>query len=77
MPRAKSVYQAADNTTFDKRKDAVIHDTGIELRKAFHDAGFPDQTGSIKAMCLCMAKNYTKFRPVLDRIRRANQLSDQ
>lgn len=71
--RTESVFKATDNSHHSSRKDAQLHECGLEIRRVLIDQGFPDNDGKVKAMAMQIAKNYPAFAGVLDAIRRVRR----
>jgi hypothetical protein len=72
--KAKTVFTASDNQTFDTRKDATIHEIGLHLRRALIENGIHDQTGTVKAICMELVKKFPKYKGYFKAIQNANAM---
>lgn len=70
-----SKYEARDGTTFESRKDATVHQTGLDLMKQFMTMGFQNN-GELKRFCIAFAKNYPQIRDSVDVCRRAHLIKE-
>ena len=77
LPILRSVptYYTDDRNAFTSRKDATIHQLGLELRKILIESGYVDN-GELKKLALDIAKKPNTFKNVFEKIRRAHRMAD-
>lgn len=72
--KAETVFRSSDNVSFSTRKDATIHEIGLNLRRALIENGFPDHDGKIKQICMELVKKNVRYKPVFDLLKNANAM---
>jgi hypothetical protein len=71
--RAIPTFFASDQTSFSSRKDATVHQLGLEIRSLLIDEGFQDN-GDLKKIALTLAKKQSKFKNTWDKLGRAHRM---
>lgn len=64
-----SVFKTSDMQTHGTRKEAEIHQLGLEIRSQLLELGFKDE-GNLKQISLALAKNSDKLSKTLSAARR-------
>jgi hypothetical protein len=77
LPTLRSIptYYTEDRTAFTSRKDATVHQLGLEFRKILINEGFQDN-GELKNICLTLAKKQIKFKNTWDKLGRAHRMAN-
>ena len=72
--KAKTVFTASDNQSFDTRKDATIHEIALNLRRSLIENGIHDHTGLVKTVCMELVKKFPKYKGCFKAIQNANAM---
>jgi hypothetical protein len=71
--RSTPTYITSDNVPFTNKKDATIHELGLQLREALLPH-FQDN-GELKRICLKIAKNHPTYKVIFEKIGRAHRMT--
>ena len=71
--RSVPMFNTSDNTPFTSRKDATIHELGLQLRELLLPH-FRDD-GELKRICLKLAKNHSNYKNIFDKLGRAHRMA--
>jgi len=75
LPVLKSVptFFTSDRQNFTDKKSATIHELGLQIRSLLIEQGMTDH-GEVKQISLEIAKKFDKFKPVFNKLQRAQQM---
>lgn len=71
--RSVPMFNTSDNTPFSSRKDATIHELGLQLRELLLPH-FRDD-GELKKICMKLAKNHSNFKTIYTKLDRAQRMA--